>query len=439
MKNNRQAVFNAAEEYFSSLEKPKFTPGETYIPPSGKVLDGSDLKHLIDASLDMWLTAGRFTDVFEQELAYRFGTRFAKATVSGSAANLLAFSFFTSPKLHERRITKGSEVITVAAGFPTTVAPIIQNNCVPVFVDIELSTANINVEKIEAAITDKTRAIMVAHTLGNPMDLDVIKAIADKYHLHLIEDCCDAFGAKYDNKNVGTFGDVATLSFYPAHHITTGEGGAVMTNKKSYATLIESFRDWGRDCWCAPGKDNTCEKRFDWQLGKLPKGYDHKYIYAHLGYNLKITDMQGALGLSQLQKLDSFVEKRRYNFNKLKTELLKLGLEEYFMLPDHHKKALPSWFGFLLILRDNLKFSRRDLTKMLEEKKVGTRLLFAGDMTLQPAFQGVDFRIEGSLDNTRKVMQDAFWIGVWPGITDEMISYMAQTIKESVDELTGRR
>lgn len=431
----RQQILALGREYVAAKQVPVFKPGESYIPVTGKIIDADDLSNLLDASLDMWLTAGRYADMFEQMIAKRFGLRFSRLTVSGSAANLLAFTALTSAKLHERKIEPGSEVITVAAGFPTTVAPIVQNNCVPVFVDVDLETFNVDVSKIEAAITPKTRAIMIAHTLGNTFNLKVITEIAKKHNLYLIEDCCDALGATYGGRSVGTFGDLATLSFYPAHHITMGEGGAVLTNRKSLITLVESFRDWGRDCWCAPGKDNTCEKRFDWQLGSLPHGYDHKYTYSHLGYNVKATDMQAAIGVSQLEKADGFIAARRANFDALKAAFIKEGLEEYFILPKATEDSNPSWFGFFLTRRDSAPFSRRDVVTYLEEKKIGTRLLFAGNLIRQPAFEGVNYRVVGGLTNTDKIMNDSFWIGVWPGIRQAQRDYMIQTIKQMVKEI----
>jgi len=431
----RAEILALGRKYVEAKGTPKFIPGETYIPPSGKVIDGDDLANLLDASVDMWLTAGRYAELFEAMIAKRFGLRFSRLTVSGSAANLLAFTTFTSPKLHERRIEPGSEVITVAAGFPTTVAPIVQNNCVPVFVDVDLETFNVDAEKLAAAVTPKTRAIMIAHTLGNPFNLKAVMEIAKAHNLYVIEDCCDALGATYAGRSVGTFGDMATLSFYPAHHITMGEGGAVLTNRKSLITLAESFRDWGRDCWCPPGKDNTCEKRFDWQLGSLPHGYDHKYTYSHMGYNMKVTDMQAAIGVSQLEKADGFVEARRRNFNALQEAFRKEGLDEYFILPKATPDSDPSWFGYLLTRRDEAPFSRRDVVTYLEGKKIGTRLLFAGNLTRQPAFENVNYRVVGPLTNTDKIMNDSFWIGVWPGIGQDAISYMVQTFKEMVKDI----
>lgn len=434
----RKEILELGGEFFEAQfsNKKSFTPGETYIPCTGKVMDAQDLEFLLDASLDMWLTTGRYAKQFEQGLAKRFGLRNCRLTVSGSSANLLAFTALTSWKLKKQRITPGSEVITVAAGFPTTVAPIIQNQCIPVFVDVDLETGNVNVERLCQAVGPKTRAIMLAHTLGNPFDLAAVMAVAKQHNLYLIEDCCDALGASYEGKHVGTFGDLATLSFYPAHHITTGEGGAVLTNRNLFATLAESFRDWGRDCWCPPGESNTCGKRFDWQLGDLPLGYDHKYIYTHLGYNMKVTDMQAALGVGQLQKLDSFIDQRRKNFKHLFEAFQIKGLEEHFILPKATERSDPSWFGFLLTIRDGSPLRRVDVVRMLEERKVGTRLLFAGNLIKQPAFHEVDYRVVGSLDNTNKITNDSFWIGVWPGIGDAERDYMVSTFVDVVRELT---
>lgn len=425
---DRDSLLAAVRRHVAAREAPAFVPGETYIPASGKVVDADDAVALVDASLDLWLTAGRFAERFEPAIAERIGTRFARATVSGSAANLLAFSALTSPKLHDRRIEPGSEVITVAAGFPTTVAPIVQQGCVPVFCDVTLPNVDINEDDLERAVTPKTRAIMMAHTLGHPFNLDAVMAVAKRHNLWVVEDCCDAFGATWNGQGVGTFGDLGTLSFYPAHHITTGEGGAVFMRSKALATLVESFRDWGRDCWCPPGKENTCEKRFGWQLGDLPAGYDHKYIYAHLGFNLKMTDMQAAIGTSQLAKLDNFVAARRRNHAALLARMRDRGLEEYFHLPTTDPRANPSWFGFFLTLRDGVPFGRTDLVAHLEEKRIGTRLLFAGNLTRQPGFKGVNHRVVSSLDVTDKIMRDSFWIGVWPGLGEAHIDYMVETI-----------
>jgi CDP-6-deoxy-D-xylo-4-hexulose-3-dehydrase len=399
------------------------------------MLDGADLRHLLDASLDLWLTEGRYADAFEEKLAKKFGMRHSLLTVSGSAANLLAFTAFTSWKLGRRRIEPGSEVITVAAGFPTTVAPIVQNGCVPVFLDVDLQTFNVDVTRLEETVTPKTRAIMIAHTLGNPYNHAAVTAVAKRHNLYLIEDCCDAFGARYEGKPVGTFGDLATLSFYPAHHMTMGEGGAVLGNDKAILGLAESFRDWGRDCWCAPGKENTCNKRFEWQLGDLPFGYDHKYVFSHLGYNMKATDMQAAVGVSQLDKVDHFIVRRRENFAALTDAFRSEKLDDFFILPQATPNSEPSWFGYLLTLRDGVPFKRRDVVKYLESHKVGTRLLFAGNLTRQPAFQGVNYRVIGPLTNTDKIMNDSFWIGVWPGIDAPRRAYIVETFKAMVQAL----
>jgi CDP-6-deoxy-D-xylo-4-hexulose-3-dehydrase len=433
--DTREHILQLARQHFEARPQPKFVPGETYIPPSGKVMDADDCAHLIDASLDMWLTAGRYADQFEEELAAKFGRRYSKLTVSGSAANLLAFACLTSWKLGEKRIKPGDEVITVAAGFPTTVSPIVQYGCIPVFVDVDLDTHNVDVDLLEAAITPKTRAVMIAHSLGNPFDVSRVAALCKQHKLYLIEDCCDAFGALVQGQHVGTFGDVATLSFYPAHHITMGEGGAVLVNSPLLAKIVESFRDWGRDCYCKPGCDNTCNKRFGWRLGQLPKGYDHKYTYSHVGYNLKVSDMQAAVGVSQLKKLDHFVERRRENFRGLTERLLARGLERFYHLPEPTPGTEPSWFGYLLTVRDGVGVDRNLLTKTLEERKVGTRMLFAGNLTKQPAFRDVEYRVHGSLENTDKIMNDSFWVGVWPGIDEPRLDYMANTLLEVTREL----
>jgi CDP-6-deoxy-D-xylo-4-hexulose-3-dehydrase len=437
--SKRLEILRLAREYHEERAQPAFVPGVTYIPPSGKVMDGEDCAHLIDASLDMWLTAGRYADQFEEELAAKFGRRFAKLTVSGSAANLLAFACLTSWKLGDRRLKPGDEVITVAAGFPTTVTPIVQYGCVPVFVDVDIETHNVDVDLLEAAIGPKTRAVMIAHSLGNPFDVKRVAALCKQHRLYLVEDCCDAFGATVDGQGVGTFGDVATLSFYPAHHITMGEGGAVMMNSPLLAKIAESFRDWGRDCYCKPGCDNTCNKRFNWRLGDLPKGYDHKYTYSHIGYNLKVSDMQAALGVSQLKKLDRFIARRRENFAGLERRLRDLGLDRFYHLPVPTPGTEPSWFGYLMTIRDGAAIDRRRLTQTLEERKVGTRLLFAGNLTKQPAFRDVAYRVEGSLANTDKIMNDSFWIGVWPGIDDVRLDYMTQTIADVTGEMLAEQ
>ncbi len=410
----------------ASLASP-FSPGVSPIPASGKVLSGSDYAMMAEAVLDGWLTTGRFNGLFETELAKFLGVNHAITTNSGSSANLLALSALTSPKLLERQLKPGDEVITVAAGFPTTVNPIIQNNLVPVFVDVEIPTYNIRAEQLVDALSPKTRAIMLAHTLGNPFNLDLVTAFAKTHNLWLIEDCCDALGSEYKGKKVGTFGDIGTLSFYPAHHITMGEGGAVFTNSSELRVLIESYRDWGRDCYCEPGKDNTCGKRFHWKLGGLPAGYDHKYTYSHLGYNLKITDIQAACGLSQLRRVDQFIEKRRRNFAYLSAKLE--TLTEFVILPEPTDNSNPSWFGFPITLRDSCGTSRRDFLEYLDQNKIGTRLVFAGNITKQPYFKNIEHRIVGALENTDIVMNQTFWIGVYPGLTTEMLDYVVETME----------
>ncbi len=433
--DKRSEIIRLAREYFDARPESAFVPGVTYIPPSGKVMDADDCAHLVDASLDMWLTAGRYADQFEEELAAKFGRKHCKLTVSGSAANLLAFACLTSSKLGEKRIKPGDEVITVAAGFPTTVTPIVQYGCVPVFVDVDIETHNVDVDLLEAAITPKTRAVMIAHSLGNPFDVSRVAALCKQHKLWLVEDCCDAFGATVGGQGVGTFGDVATLSFYPAHHITTGEGGAVLMNSPLLAKTAESFRDWGRDCYCKPGMDNSCNKRYGWRLGDLPKGYDHKYTYSHVGYNMKVTDMQAALGVSQLKKLDHFIHRRRENFDGLSRRLREHGLDRYYHLPMPTPGTEPSWFGYLLTVRDGTGIDRNVLTRRLEERRVGTRMLFAGNLTKQPAFRDVAYRVHGALTHTDKIMHDSFWIGVWPGIDDERMDYMVATLLDLTHEL----
>jgi len=404
-----------------------FVPGETTVPPSGKVIGAPELCAMTDAVLDGWLTTGRFNEAFEQRLASYLGVRHVLTTNSGSSANLLAFSALTSPLLRERAIQKGDEVIGVAAGFPTTVNPVLQFGAVPVFVDVELGTYNIDVAQLEAAISPRTKAIMLAHTLGNPFNLKVVREVCDRHGLWLVEDCCDALGSTCDGRMVGTFGDIGTLSFYPAHHITMGEGGAVFTNSPILKRALESFRDWGRDCYCAPGKDNTCNKRFCRQLGSLPQGYDHKYTYSHLGYNLKITDMQAACALAQMDSLEAFIAARKRNFAWLHARLS--HCEDWLVLPEATPGSDPSWFGFTLTLRDGCGIDRTALLQHLDAHGIGTRLLFAGNLTRQPYMQGQTYRVTGELRVTDKVMHDTFWIGVWPGLTEDHLDYAASQIE----------
>ena len=424
----KQQIFDLVEQYSElHFEKKSFDEGESIIPPSGKVLDADELKNMVEASLDGWLTTGRFNEAFEKRFSEFVKVPYAYTTNSGSSANLLAFMSLTSHKLGERALKQGDEVITVAAGFPTTVNPILQAGLVPVFVDIDIPTYNIDAQKIEAAVTDRTRAIMIAHTLGNTFDLDVVMAIAEKYNLWVVEDCCDALGTYYQGKHVGGFGHIATCSFYPAHHITMGEGGIVFTKERKLRKIIESLRDWGRDCFCEPGCDDSCGKRFGWQLGTLPHGYDHKYTYSHLGYNLKITDMQAACALAQMDKLPGFIEARQHNFNFLKERLK--SCEQFLILPEATKNSEPSWFGFPITIRDGANIDRVDLLKYLDKYKIGTRLMFAGNLTRQPYFEGLNYRISEDLTNTDKVMNDTFWIGVYPGLTKEMLSFVVEKIE----------
>tara|TARA_Y100000590_G_scaffold469757_1_gene659572 strand:- start:5566 stop:6879 length:1314 start_codon:yes stop_codon:yes gene_type:complete len=417
--------------YKIKFKKDKFIPGKTTIPCTGKVINSKEIKNMIAASLDGWLTSGRFNRNFQNKLANFLGTKQLITVNSGSSANLIAFSSLTSHLHKERAIKPGDEVITVAAGFPTTVNPIIQNGAIPVFVDIKIPTYNINEELIESAISNKTKAIMIAHTLGNPFNLEKVLQICKKYNLWLIEDNCDALGSKYKGKHTGTFGDLATLSFYPAHHITMGEGGAVFTNSFRIKRIAESFRDWGRDCYCEPGLENTCKKRFKWQLGKLPFGYDHKYIYSHVGFNMKITDMQAACGLGQIDKLNHFIKKRKDNFKFLKKNLA--DLEDNIILPAEEKDSDPSWFGFPITLKENSKVDRNRLISKLYEKKIGTRLLFSGNLTKQPAYLNKVFKISGSLTNTDYVMKNTFWVGVFPALGQEELLYIVKTIKNTFD------
>ena len=424
----RKQIAKLVNEYAAITLAPQpFLPGLIVVPPSGKLLGSEELMNMVDASLDGWLTSGRFNTEFEKKLASFIGIKHLITVNSGSSANLVAFSTLTSPKLGKRAIQKGDEVIGVAAGFPTTVNPIIQFGAIPVFVDVDVTTHNIDASKIENAIGPKTKAIMLAHSLGNPFNLDVVTALCKKYNLWLIEDCCDALGSTYRGQMVGTFGDIATLSFYPAHHITMGEGGALFTNSDELKTIAESFRDWGRDCYCPPGKDNTCGKRFCQKMGKLPEGYDHKYTYSHMGYNLKITDMQAACGLAQLDKAPAFIQARKDNFAFLKERLK--ACEEFIHLPVPTEHSEPSWFGFPITLKDNCPVTRLDLLTYLDQNKVGTRLLFAGNLTCQPYMQGVNYRVSGDLINTDIVMNKTFWIGVHPALTKEMLEFAATKIE----------
>jgi CDP-6-deoxy-D-xylo-4-hexulose-3-dehydrase len=418
----RREIAALVQQYADAVYTPQaFVPGQTVVPPSGKVIGAQELKYMVEASLDGWLTTGRFNAEFEEKLAAFIGIKHLITVNSGSSANLVAFNTLTSTKLGERAIQKGDEVIGVAAGFPTTVNPILQFGAVPVFVDVDRLTHNIDASKIEAAIGPKTKAIMLAHSLGNSFNLDAVTALCKKYKLWLVEDCCDALGTTYRGQMVGTFGDIATLSFYPAHHITMGEGGAVFTNNDELKTIAESFRDWGRDCYCQPGKDNTCGKRFCQQLGEMPHGYDHKYTYSHLGYNLKITDMQAACGLAQLEKAPQFIQARKDNFAFLKARLK--DCEEFVNLPEATEHSDPSWFGFPITLKENCPVTRLDLLTYLDQNKIGTRLLFAGNLTRQPYMTGANYRISGDLTNTDNVMNNTFWIGVQPALTREMLEF----------------
>jgi CDP-6-deoxy-D-xylo-4-hexulose-3-dehydrase len=403
-----------------------FVRGESSVPVTGKVFGSEEIHAALNASMDFWLTSGPYTEKFESRFAKTVGMRHAFMVNSGSSANLLALSALTSPKLGDRALLPGDEVITVAAGFPTTVTPILQNGLVPVYVDVDLATYVANEAALEAAVSPKTRAIMMAHTLGNPFNLDLVMRLAAKHNLWVIEDSCDALGGTYKGQNLGTFGDFSTFSFYPAHHITTGEGGAVLVKKAAYKTIVESFRDWGRDCWCPPGCDNTCLKRYEWTLGELPEGYDHKYTYSHLGYNLKSGDIQAAIGLAQLDRLDSFIELRRRNWAYLHEGLK--GLEDFLILPEITKESRPSWFGFALTVKPDSPKSRNQVVQELNDAKIATRLLFGGNLLRQPAFAGTPRRVIGELKNTDIVMNDTFWIGVWPGLTIPMLDYMIENL-----------
>jgi CDP-6-deoxy-D-xylo-4-hexulose-3-dehydrase len=428
----REEILRRVAEYHDATWESAgdFHPGVTPIPVSGRVFDAEDVQSLVDASLDFWLTAGRFADQFEREFAEMMGTRYSLLVNSGSSANLLAIAALTSPRLGNRRLEPGDEVITVAAGFPTTVNPIVQHGLVPVFLDVDIPTYNVDVKRLKQAVSNRTKAIMLAHTLGNPFDLQAVAAVAKTHRLWLIEDACDAVGATYDGRNVGTFGDIATVSFYPAHHMTMGEGGAVLTDSPLLKKLLESFRDWGRDCWCDPGKDDTCAKRFGWQLGSLPPGYDHKYTYSHIGYNFKVSDMQAAVGVSQLKKLPRFIAARQSNFAYLHDALQRVA--DRLVLPQATPNSRPSWFGFPITVGEASAANRTQLVRFLESRKIGTRLLFAGNLLRQPAYQNIVHRVVGDLANTDRIMNDTFWIGVYPALTRAMLNYVVESIAAAV-------
>ena len=428
-KDLRAQILDLVRQYNEQANQPvPFDPTSTVVPPSGKVIGGREREYMVEASLDAWLTTGRFNAQFEQKLAEFIGVMHAMTVNSGSSANLVAFHALTSPKLGKKAIQPGDEVITVAAGFPTTVNPTIQFGAVPVFVDVEIPTYNIDVSRIEAAITSKTKAIMLAHTLGNPFNVAAVKKICDDHGLYLVEDCCDALGSTFEGQNVGTFGDIGTLSFYPAHHITMGEGGAVFMNRFALKRIAESFRDWGRDCYCGPGEDNSCGNRFGWQLGELPEGYDHKYTYSHLGYNLKISDMQAACGLAQLEQVDTFIEARRQNFTYLKEALA--DLSDYLILPEATPGSNPSWFGFPITLTDKVNKSRSQITQELDARRVGTRLLFSGNLIRQPYMKGREYRVVGDLDRTDLIMNRTFWVGVQAALTTDHLDHTVASIRD---------
>ena len=425
----KSEIFKLVEEYYNEVFlKKEFTPGKSHVPVSGKVFDHEELNNIVESALDGWFTTGRFNDAFENQLAKFINTKRVITVNSGSSANLIALAALTSSELGDRRLKAGDEFISVAVSFPTTINPAVQYGLIPVFLDVSPTTYNIDISKLEDALSEKTKAIIIAHTLGNPFDVEAVSAFAKKHNLWLIEDCCDALGATVNGKHVGTFGDLATLSFYPAHHITMGEGGAIFTKNSKLVTLIESFRDWGRDCWCAPGCENTCGKRFDWDLGDLPHGYDHKYIYSHFGYNLKITDMQAALGLAQLKKLPDFIKTRKKNFDRLKMGLS--HLQNKIILPEPTHGSNPSWFGFLITLKPNAGISRNEIITKLTDVNIGTRLLFAGDIRKQPYFKNVNYRCIGDLPNTEIILSNTFWVGVTPMITDEMLDFIIGTLNK---------
>lgn len=425
----RTKILKLTGEYYAeAFPVQDFKPGQSAVPVSGRVFDAAEMQNLVDAGLDFWLTTGRFANEFEKAFSHWWGVRHTILVNSGSSANLVALSVLTSSQLGPKALKPGDEVITTATGFPTTVNPIIQNNLVPVFLDVHIPTYNVDINQLEAALSPKTRAIMIAHTLGNPFNLGRVAEFAKQHDLWLIEDCCDATGATYRGQKVGTFGQFATVSFYPAHHITMGEGGAVLTDIPKLKTLAESFRDWGRDCWCEPGKENTCGKRFDWQLGDLPHGYDHKYTYSHIGYNLKATDMQAAVGLAQMQKLPAFVEARRANFQYLRTGLQ--DLQEFFILPEPTPESQPSWFGFPIAVRPDAHFDRNQTIQFLENRKIATRLLFGGNLVRQPAYHNVPHRVVGSLENADFVMSNVFWLGIYPGLSIPMLDFVIETLHD---------
>ena len=428
----RQEIAALVEQYHQAAFPAKpFLGGISTLPVSGKVFDADEMQHLVDSSLDFWLTTGRYAEQFETQFAKVMGMKHALLCNSGSSANLLAVTALTSPRLKKRALKEGDEVITVAAGFPTTVNPILQNRLVPVFVDVQLGTYDASMESIEAAIGPKTKAIVMAHTLGNPFNLDGVMSIAKEHNLFVVEDTCDAVGATYNDKPVGSFGDISTTSFYPAHHITMGEGGCVLVKSAPMKKIVESFRDWGRDCWCPPGNDNTCGRRFDWQLGELPYGYDHKYVYSHIGYNLKLTDMQAAVGVAQLKKLPDFIAARRHNFNRLYAGLKKF--EEVLILPETTPNSNPSWFGFAITIRPGAPFSRLELVQHIESRRIGTRLLFGGNLMRQPAYIGMPHRVVGPLTNADIITDNTFWLGVYPGLNDEMVDFMVATVAEFIE------
>ena len=427
----KKDIFDKVKELYKfKKNKEAFSSGETYINYAGRVYDEKEITSLVNASLDFWLTAGRYAKQFEEDFAKFLGLKYCMLVNSGSSANLLALSSLTSPKLNSKRLKPGDEVITVACGFPTTLNPIIQNNLIPVFIDVDLETYNIQADMIEKSITERTRAIFIAHTLGNPANLNKIMKLVEKYNLWFIEDNCDSLGSKYEGRYTGTFGHISTSSFYPAHHMTMGEGGAVLTDDPTLKKIILSFRDWGRDCWCEPGKDNTCGLRFAKQFGQLPSGYDHKYVYSHIGYNLKLTDMQAAIGVEQLKKLPQFIKSRKSNYLFLKNELKKY--EKCFILPEATQNSEPSWFGFPILVKDNATFTRDEIVRNLNENKIATRMLFGGNLLKQPAYKNIKYKVFGSLENTDSVMNNLFWIGVYPGLTNEMLVYMVKIIKEFI-------